>query len=409
MNLRGSASAAAALLLSFSGLRPVACADPVSALVSPVQDATGQAGASTPGPFQNPTSGGNPFEYGPLTLEPHFTFEATYGDGIQSSPGHPETTFMEKYEPGLAIQAGKIWDFDYTPTWQFYSNRLFHNTFDQSARAGARSSIEDWTLTFSQSYAKTDQPLIETGRQTLYQTYATEGQVQYAGLGPLVLEATGSQDLQFTSQGGSDSYTWFTQEWAHYRVSPTTLFSVGPEVGWVTEKPGHDMQFEQAWGEILWSPSYRLSVDLKGGIESRSFSGTNSAKLNTPVLDATSSYALGDTTAFTANASQKVGSSLIVGVVEKTTVIGVGVRQRLLQHFNLGVSLSRQSVSYIDVVSSLHPSRLDRVDSLQSSLGTVILRHFTLSASYSVSKNASNFSGYGFSSRQAALSIGYKF
>src|ERR1041384_4923081 len=105
-------------------------------------------------------------QWGPVQFRPHLLFRFLYGDGIPATPGHQFKTAIEEIYPGLLLQLGNHWNLDYTPTLRFYSSSHFADSTDHSVSLTGGGTYQEWTLGFSQTYASSSQPLVETATQT---------------------------------------------------------------------------------------------------------------------------------------------------------------------------------------------------------------------------------------------------
>src|SRR5665213_2428606 len=82
------------------------------------------------------------FQWGPVGLSPEGTYELLHTEGILVGPGHAVSTTLQSFSPGVFFRFGPNWTLDYTPTWEVYSNALFHNTVDHAVRLDGKAAYE---------------------------------------------------------------------------------------------------------------------------------------------------------------------------------------------------------------------------------------------------------------------------
>jgi len=386
-------------------------AGPQTAFVAPSTAASwndqNQAGAGSP-PLPGAAGEPSPLRWGPVILDPQLAYGIFYSNGILASPGHPVSTILQSLSPGLFLQLGPDWTLDYTPTWEWYSNPLFHSTLDQTARLEGKIPYQDWALDFLQTYERTSEPLVETGRQTPQQAYATEFKGSY-GVGNRTLLELGLEQYILTSPVVPDSYEWSTLDWLHFPIAPRLDTAVGGGLGYVIVDPGFDMNYLRPEARITWRAADKLSFDLQGGVEDRTFAGSGGGGLTTPIFSGSASYRASETTTVTASARRDVEVGYTVDEVDRVTELSVGLQQRLLQHFVFGAEAGRGEVTYISIGPNLTDVRGDHSTTFQLSLSTVLFRRLSVAAQYSNLRNDSNLAGFGFASNQYGLTIQYKY
>lgn len=351
---------------------------------------------------------GTPFQWGPFSLSPNLSYQYSYGNGLQATPGQSSTTATQTVSSGLLLGLGSVWSVDYTPTWKFYSNPAFHDAVNQQAAIQGGTAYDDWTLGFNQGYARTSDPLIETGRQTLDQEYTTGFNASYLGGSQVRIDLALDQDMRF-SPGSPGTYQWTSPDWLHYQVSPQFDTAIGPEVGYTIEVPGGDMAYVKPQAQVTWRATSQMDLNLQGGVEHEEFLTTGGGSINAPTFGATYDYRPWETTTLTAGGSRGISPSLTADQLSESTQFTLGVQQRLLRYFYLGATAERQKVDYISTGQVLSTVRGDNLTSLQFSLTTTLFRRCAVAIQYSRTKNSSTATGFGFSSYQYGFSIGYKY
>ena len=386
--------------------------NPQTAVVPPAWGPASPYPQDQAGAFQEPVAGGPGsaplFQWGPVGLSPEATYELLYTDGILAGPGRPASTTLQSFSPGVLFQLGTNWTLEYVPTWEVYSNPLFHDTVDHSVRLDGKAVYEDWTVRLSQTYLRSSDPLVETGRQTPQQIYATALRSTYGYGARTLLELGLDQNIRLSS-AAPDFYEWSTQDWLHFLISPRVDTAIGPGAGYVRVDPGVDMSYFRPEARLTWQAADKLSLDLQGGVESRKFINSASGNLTSSVYSATADYRLTDTTDLTAQADRDVEIAYAPNQITEVGRYTAGLRQRLLQHFYLGASAGWQKSDYIAIGGVRTDVRHDRAGTYQLSLSTFLLRHLNASLQYSHIRNDSDIPGFGIASNQYGLVLGYKY
>src|SRR5207247_755746 len=173
-------------------------------------------------------------DWGPIHLHPHTLYRVTYGDGIQAQPGQQSKTVINEVSPGVLFDINTHWHLDYTPTLRFYSSSRFRDSLDHSVMFNGGTSYDGWVFGFSQTYAQSSTPLIETGSQTDQETFSTAVNAAYQLNSKVGLDFGVNQNFRFVGQSFqtnllSDSRAWSTTEGLNYQIWPR--FSVGVSAG----------------------------------------------------------------------------------------------------------------------------------------------------------------------------------
>lgn len=350
----------------------------------------------------------SPFQYGPLTLRPHFLYRFLYGSGIQSSPGQPQASITHNISPGLLLAIGSHWTLDYTPTWTVYSNHHFHDTLDHTVELIGGTTYEDWVLGLSQSYTRSSSPLVETGRQTDEETYSTALNASYRFGQQMSLDLGGNQDFRFTQQL-ADSRQWSTMDWLNYRFWPRLEAALGLGLGYVDVSPGVDQTYEQYQARIDWRATDKVSLHVHGGVEDRQFLAAGERELINPIFGASLQYQPFDVTRVSLNVDRTVSTSPFTNQVTETTSVSGTLNQRLLENFYLNLLGEYRFVTYTAAANGVLAGRRDDYYSVTVRLSTTFLKRGTAATFYQYSGNSSNRGGFGYTSSQVGLELGYRY
>jgi hypothetical protein len=345
-----------------------------------------------------------PFQWGVVNVRPHALYRYLYVDGLQSQPGQLATTSLHTLSPGLTFDVGRGFSFDYTPTWNFYSNHAFKDTVDHAAQLALGGTYDRWILSLTQSYVVASPTLVETGGQTKEESWLTAGDAIYR-LGPhLQAEATVNQSLRYT-QGFSDVREWSTLDWLRLQASDKVDLAAGAGLGYVDVSTGSDMTYAQLRGEMNWRPTDKISFLLGGGVERRQFRSGGIPSLNSPLVTASVSYLPLNGTRLTLGTTRGVSASYFANEATVNKGIDLRLEQHLLETFTLSVAFSHQDVEYKGGATT---GRSDTNRTFDVRLASTFLHRGSIAAVYRDSRISSSVPGYSYDSSQIGFEIGYR-
>lgn len=388
-------------------------------IVAPIDTSPESSRASTSNPAGGSASSGplwgstavapsSPLQWGPFNVRPHVIYRILYSDGLQATPGHPTSTTINSFSPGLLAELGTHWTFDYTPTWNEYTSHDFRDTLDHVAKLAWGTAYEEWVLHASQLYNRSTSPQIQTGQQTRETDHLTNLDVSYQFAGDLIAQTVVTRSLRFV-EGFNDTREWSLLEMLHLRESPQLDSALGIEYGYETTTHSPDMSFVQYLARVAWKMSEQLSLEIQGGWENRQVKQAGASDLNSPVLKTSLHYQPVETTGLSLTHSHGTTASFFANQVVETSVYEITLDQRLLQHFRLNLGAEYQEAKYRSTLPLLPFNRRDKNYSFTAGLRTAVLRRVDVTLQYRKSHNSSNVAGYGFSSDQIGLEIGYRY
>jgi len=348
--------------------------------------------------------------WGPVTAHPRASYEFVSTTGVQYLPGHAADTVIQTLSPGILLDLGAHWSLDYQASWNVYSSRLFKDTLDHALSLLGSSTYENWSFNFSQGFSRSSEPLVQTGRQTQQDQYATGFTVRDQLDRDLALETIARQTLIYTTDF-NDTKEWSVLEWLHFQVSPRLDTAVGIGPGYVEVNHGSDMNYYKLLGQIDWQPGTKLNLHLDGGWDHRRMRTAAAHYIDSPIANASLNYKLFEHTTVTVGAARTVTASYFSNEVQKNIGWNAGLEQRLLGQLNLSLSTGYQKSTYdqTDPTIIITDARDDNTRWYDARLGTSILKRGTVSLFYRYSKNTSSLPGYGFSSDQYGVDLGYRY
>ncbi len=345
--------------------------------------------------------------WGPVTARPHLDTRFSYGNSLRSRAGTNANTVIEEISPGSLLELGPKWQLNYTPTLSFYSSKEFTDTLAHSVSLSGGTTYQDWSFGLSQSYATSSQPLIETGRQTDQETFATSLSASRHFNSKMLLELGLSQNFQ-SAESFSSSRTWSTMNWLNYQIAPRVSIAAGVGGGYDNVKFGSDMTNEQLQGRVNIRIAEKLDLSIHAGGESRQILDAGGDPLINPIYGASIQYHPFAVTTLSLSGNRTVSSSLLQGQVTEGTDISVAVNQRLLGMLYLTLSSGFRNSRFILANSSLSLTRQDDNTSFAARLSYGFAKRGSIAAFYNHNENTSSAGNFGYSSSQVGLELSYR-
>lgn len=349
-----------------------------------------------------------PIQWGPLGVRPHLAYQYTYGDGIQSRPGHQVKSAVSEISPGLFFKVGDTFTVDYTATQTLYSERDLTDNLSHAANLAAGRAVGSWMLGFSQSYGLSSTPMVETGSQTKQETAATGLSAGWELSRKISLSLAVSRSAQYAGPLGT-TIEWATNDSLNYALSSRLGLGFSFGAGYSDIRPGPNSTFRSLGGSANWSISDKLDASIDLGRQSRASRSSASASTTTPTYTCSLGYKPFKYTTLSVSGTRSSTISLFQHQIQDSESWRVGLQQRLLGKFMFNCSVGHNSGSYRPSVAVPTPSRADSGKSLSAGIGATILKRGNIGFSFQRTINGSSLSGFGFASNQIGVQLGYKF
>jgi hypothetical protein len=234
-----------------------------------------------------------------------------------------------------------------------------------------------------------------------------------------------SQNLDYVGNGESltnqlenlaNSKSWSTLEWLNYQFWPRFNAGLGAGFGYNQQDNSPDSIYEQYQGRVNWRATDKISFQLSGGLQDQQYLSGGASGLLTPIFGGTIQYQPFEQTRLSVNANRTVSNSSFQNQVTVVTGVTADLNQRLLGRLNLDLSGGYSTTEYQASATGLSTSRNDNVFSFNARLSCPLLKRATVSVFYAYSNNASSQSGfatagsgYGYTTSQGGLEIGYRY
>jgi hypothetical protein len=381
-----------------------------------------------------------PFQLGPVTAKPHVSYGVTYANGIQSSPGNPQSTTVQSLSPGVTLIIGTHWTLDYTPSLTFYSDTNLNDSVTHSVSLSGGVTYNDWVFSLSQGFSASSDPNVQTGAQTDQKSYSTSFSASYSFNDKVSLDSSISQNI--SEVGNSLNYTnffpgfnnffpgltnlfinlnsgsrqWSISESLNYKFFPRLNGGISASFGYVDVDSGSDQINESVSGDVNWRATDKTSFAISAGVSDSRSLAAGSGDIISPTFSASIQYLLFEPTQLSLSASRGITTSYFQNQDSESTTLSVSLSQKLLQKYSLSLSGGYSTTDYIQFVpsggttsSGTSTVRSDDSYSLSASLSRPFLKRGTISVSYSYSANRSSVTGFTYASDQFGVQIGYSY
>jgi Putative beta-barrel porin 2 len=371
-----------------------------------------------------------PFQLGPVIAKPHLNYSLTYANGVQSSPGNPQSTLVQSLSPGVLFVLGTHWTLDYTPTLTFYSDKNLNDSVSHSLSLSWGTTYNEWVFSLSQGFSASSDPTIQTASQTDQKSYSTSLGASYSFNDKMSLNSSFSQNISdldgnslsltnvpgsFTNLDGG-SRQWSITESLNYEFWPRLNAGVNASFGYVNVDSGSDQINASASGNVNWRATDKTSFQVNAGVQDSRSLGDGSGDIISPTFGATIQYQIFEPTQLSLNASRAITTSFFQNQDSDSTSVSIGLNQRLFRKYNLSLNGAYSTTDYIQLVpangasgSGTSTVRTDDSYSFGASLSRPILKRGTISVTYSYSENRSSVTGFTYSSNQIGVQIGYSY
>jgi hypothetical protein len=359
-----------------------------------------------------------PLQAGPIEFHPHLSYQVIYGDGILRGTNNPSTIWLHTVSPGVYVQLGRHWDFDFTAAINHYANADANDNTGLYFGLRGLIPLQDWVWRFGYQGAFTEQPVIEIGGQLVQNYHRVTASGTYDINSRFSFEVNVSPEVRLTdfskpSAGQaaiSDYYNFSTMEWLNYRVTRRTTVGAGLGGGYNVSTPGVDWLFEQLKARAVWIPGNKLSFQFNAGVHFQEFLGGGTSTEVTPIFQGVVVYKVLDPTTLLLTASREVENAFVQNTFAEVNTVGLALRQRLLQQVHLTVQPSYNFRKYLGSSGgSTLAGREDEYLSIYGALSSRLLQRLDLTAFYQYSDNSSTGRGFGFHTSQAGLRVDYRY
>lgn len=348
------------------------------------------------------------FQWGRFEFRPHLAYQFLYADGLLAGLAQLVPSYIHTFSPGLLVEAGENWSFDYTARWTSFSSSAFRETLGHAAALNGTLESPGWTVALSQRYSATDDPMIETARQTEQEIVTTTVRGAYQIGRRVSAILNGEQRLTFT-EALADTYEWTLRPEIAYSFSSTLRAGVSLGSGYLRVDQGSDMTYLRPLASLSWQPGRKTSIELLGGVDRWRFVSGNRSSFGGVYYRAAVRYNPFDATVISLSGERSLSAAPFRDQATQLNSWELRVNQRVLTHLQFEVRASHRETTYVGAPESAEGGREDEQRSYDGRLSTTFLGRGSVAAIYRWSRIDSNVPGYGFTSSQVGFEIGYEY
>lgn len=330
---------------------------------------------------------------------------------MQASPSNSVNTVVQEISAGLAIDLGRHWTFDYTPTFRIYSNGAFQNSVDHSASLVGNTAYEDWLFGFAQTFSRSDETITETATQTRETTFVTSLTAKHELNDHFILDLGVNQNFDYVS-GLEHARDWSTMDGLDYVFNKHLTVGILGGGGYTCLDSSPDQSYERLQGNINWRATEKISLSFNAGGEYRQFMSPNYQNELNPTFGAALQYAPFKHTEISLSASRTVNSSdyYIIAQSTETTTVGLSINQRLLKDYFITGGIGFNQTQYTTALASIASDvRTDDTYSFNVRVGRTFLKRGNIALTYQYSDNHSSAAGYSYRSNQIGVEVGFAY
>ncbi len=369
----------------------------------------------------------------PIPRKYHYSLRLTirgvYDDNIDLSPFtfNKVSGYYFAIEPGITIgigdvgaQQGNYVQLDYAPSFFLFVDRPDENGVQNVFRVSGLHHFGHLTLSLSQDIELLDDANLNTtantgpGGSTAF--LDVRGQAQVNIYNTLVNAAYDLTGKLFLSGGMQYNVSAYQDElissevlsgnlFMNYNYSPKLIVGIGGTVGynWVeSSNPGQT--YEQINARVTYQATGKISINASGGVEFRQFDEPGSSGRTSPVYTIEATYQPFDGTSISLTGSRgTTNSAASINQDYVNTNVFFGIRQRLLQRFNIAVAGGYQNSEYFSTVTGLNTMRSDNYFFIQPSVDVKVTRFWTVGVYYLHRRDDSSISFSGFDNNQVGM------
>jgi len=367
------------------------------------------------------------FHYG-LSL----TVRSVYDDNINLSDTNRISDFYTTIEPAIMLGLGDTETrtenyirFDYLPSIFLFADHSENNSVQHVARLEGQYRVNRLTLSLSQmvqimdgvdlqtqnSAGSLDQQVnLDVAGRTRFNVYSTHLNAAYYLTGKTFLSS--GADYAATHYSDLISSDVFSANlFINYNYSPKLVVGVGGTIGSnEVDSPTPDQNFEQANIRLSYQLTGKMDLVASGGVEFRHFDGDLRDEYISPVFEIGLRYEPFDGTKVSLTANRRTLNSAVLATQDYAiTNITVGIQQRLLQRFFLGLNAGYENSDYFSTIANTGSTRQDDYFFVQPSIAVRVTRFWTVGAYYLHRVNSSSLDGFSFHDNQVGLRASLKF
>jgi hypothetical protein len=366
----------------------------------------------------------------------HYQFRlsirSVYDDNINLSQINRISDFYTSIEPSVMVGFGDIdaraenyIRLDYLPAIFLFADHDENNSVQHLVRLDGQYRVNRLTLNLSQivqimdgvdvqtqnSGGGLDQQVnLDVAGRTRFNIYSTHANLAYYVTGKTFLSSDADYTAtHYTSLISSEVFS--ANLFLNYNYSEKIVIGLGGSAGADhVDDPNPDQTFEQVNVRFSYQATGKIDFAGSAGVEFRHFDGDKRGEEVSPVFEISMNYLPFDGTKISLTANRRVLNSAVLTAQNYTvTNLSVGIQQRLLTRFFLGLNAGYENSDYFSTISNSGSARSDDYFFVQPSIAVKVTRFWTLGAYYLHRANNSSFDAFSFHDNQVGLRSNLEF
>ena len=360
------------------------------------------------------------------------TVRGVYDDNINLSNTDRISDFYTTIEPSVMVGFGdtdaRLENFirlDYLPAVFLFADHSENNAVQHVARLAGQYRVNRLTLNLSQMVQIMDgvdlqtqdvnggldqQVNLDVAGRTRFNVYTTHFNAAYYVTGKTFLSGGANYSrVDYSSLISSEDLSG--NFFVNYNYSPKFVIGVGGTAGRSNvDEPNPDQTFEQANVRFSYQATGKMDFAATAGVEFRHFEGDMRDQYVSPVFEMRMNYAPFEGTKIFVSANRRTLNSAVLAAQNfAVTNVTVGVQQRLMQRFYLGVNGGYETSDYFSTIGSTADTRNDHYFFVQPSIGVRVTRFWNVGAYYLRRENNSSFDAFSFHDNQVGFRSSLEF
>lgn len=360
----------------------------------------------------------------------HYTFRLTvrsvYDDNINLTHDNRISDLYTTIEPAISLGFGDIVGrqenyirLDYLASAFLFADHTENNALQHVMRLEGQYRVSRLTLTLSQiiqimdgtdvqsinSTGGFDQQVnLDVAGRTRFNVYTTHVNAAYYLTGKTFL-STGANYTRSDYHNLISSEVLSGNLFLNYNYSPKLVVGIGGTAGYnEVDAPNPDQSFTQANVRLSYQITGKMDFVASGGVEFRDFKSGGQDQYTSPVFEMGLNYTPFDGTKLSATANRRtLNSAVLTGQDYAVTNFTVGVQQRFLQRFYLGLNAGYENADYFSTIAAINSTRDDDYYFVEPSIAVRVTRFWTVGAYYLHRANTSSFDAFSFHDNQVGL------
>ncbi|MEI8314333.1 MAG: hypothetical protein WCG79_02665 [Verrucomicrobiota bacterium] len=352
---------------------------------------------------------------GAFDLHARMSGGMTYDDNITYSSTNRQSDLIGVIAPQISAvmdrrdgDYGTLLSLGYQPTVLLFSDHSNNDTIDQNVKSSFQWSGSKLTLGLSQAFVQTYGGVVEVGDRVRQKIYNTELTSKYA-----LSEKTSIEVNPRLTVTDSDNYVgsrdWGVDTFLNHELGTKLTGSLGTTVGYLDVDDGPGQRYVRMLARLRYAVATKVDLTMSAGSEWRHYNSGVSDDWE-PVFGVSGVYRPFDGTTLTLEAHRREEFSILTtGLNYLTTGFTAEIRQRIFEHYFVGVAGGYDNRDYRAAESVVSTSRNDNYGLVRVVAGVQWIERWTVSVFYQYQTNGSNEGIHDFYDNKVGLQSSWGF